>query len=213
MTAKTSTWSARGGTRYTRVNQLGWAVLCPAAAELVWHGSTPLPSLEPGYPTGEESRQLHDKLKRAVDQAVREVLKYSVGAWIVRSWEEKEVAACIHRENAALCARGRCDLTYLARINSLLLLINVDVSSARVNPAKPWQTAIRSIALYHEYRVPVTMIIVSPDTLMYKPLLQADYDRVVARIARERSLEGFEPSPSLCSLCELRHYCPHVEAI
>ena len=83
----------------------------------------------------------------------------------------------------------------------------VEVSSARINVAKPWQALLRGIGLYYERRIPVGIVIVSPAKIMYKLLEDSDQQVVLTRL--NRPSDGFEANPNLCSLCELLGYCPY----
>ena len=86
-----------------------------------------------------------------------------------------------------------------------LVSLYVEVSSTKINVAKPWQAILRGIALYYEMRLPVGVIIVSPEKIMYKLLEDRDQRNVLSRL--RRSSEDFEPNPNLCSLCELASQC------
>jgi len=195
------TTSCRSGdTRYTRLNLLGWAMLCPHAVELLWHGSTPL--AQPGYPTADESRKLHSMVMGSVMSAVE-----SLDARLLSVEREYQHTLGFTIGDARLCALSKADIVYTMNVGGRLFTLYVEVSSARINVAKPWQALLRAIALYYERRTPVGIAIVSPGKIMYKLLEDKDQDKVLERIRGGPGRRG--PSPDLCSLCELQHYCPY----
>jgi len=198
--AEITTSCRSAATRYTRLNLLGWAMLCPHAMELLWHGSTPL--AQPAYPTAEESMRLHRLLVEATASAVG-----SLGAQVASVEREHEHVLGLRRGEDLLCARSKADLVYTLRVGGSLLTLYVEVSSSRINVAKPWQALLRGIALYYERRLPVGVAIVSPERVMYKLVSDQDQDEILRRV--RGGSEGFQPSPNLCSLCELQHYCPY----
>ena len=203
MRAEITTLCRSEGSRYTRLNLLGWAMLCPHAMELLWHGSTPL--IQPSYPTGDESKGLHDEFKRIVDEALRST---SIrGVKIIDGMREYWHEIGFRRDDMVLCARSKADLVYMASVSGKLMNIYVEVSSTRINIAKPWQALLRGIALYYEWRLPVGVVIVAPDKIMYKLVENADQDEILRRL--KRTSNGYNPNPNLCSLCELANYCPH----
>ena len=187
-------------TRYTRLNLLGWAALCPRAAELLWHDSTPLS--HPGYPTAEESKDVHDSLVELISTNINKITKKNQ---LVDYKREYEHFIGLIKDGVLLCARSKADLVYTLNLEGSLFTLYVEASSSRINVAKPWQALLRGIALYYERRIPVGIIIVSPEKIMYKLLEDRDQEEVLKRLFR--SAEGFKPSPNLCSLCELSHYC------
>jgi len=201
--ARITTSCRTAGSRYTRLNLLGWGILCPHARDLLWHGSTPL--YPPEYPTADESKELHDWLVKQVDEALRHVASEPSVA-LREYWHELGII----KDGEVLCARSRADLIYLINLNGTTSIVYVEVSSTRLNPAKPWQALLRGIALYYEWGLPVGIVIVSPEKIMYKLLEDEDQTSIMRMLKRES--EGFRPSPNLCSLCELRNYCPFKEA-
>ena len=200
MRARITTSCRSGDSKYTRLNLLGWALLCPYAAELLWHGSTPL--VQPDYPTADESRRLHDMVMRSVREAIE-----SSGTSLVSVEVEYPHSIGIIGDDTGLCALSKADIVYTLNLKGGLFTLYVEVSSARINVAKPWQALLRAIALYYERRLPVGVVIVSPDRIMYKLLEDSDQDKVLSRAYR--SPDGFNPHPNLCSLCELQQYCPY----
>jgi len=187
-------------TRYTRLNLLGWAMLCPYAMELLWHGSTPL--VQPDYPTADESKKLHSMVMNSVAEVVE-----SLQARLLSAEREYQQVLGFIREDARLCAISKADIVYTMNIGDQLFTLYVEVSSTRINVAKPWQALLRAISLYYERRIPVGIVIVSPEKIMYKLLEDNDQDKVLKRI--HRSPRDFNPNPNLCSLCELQQYCPY----
>lgn len=209
MRAEITTWCRTGGTRSTRLNLLGWAALCPHASELLWHGSAPL--WQPGYPTASESKQGHERLVQAVENAFSHALD-SLGYQTVAVFREYEHYVGLSRRSSGgsaetLCASSRADLVYILHTPGGLVTAYVEVSSTRINVAKPWQALLRGVGLYYEFRLPVWLFLVSPAEVRYKLLDDRDQRELLRRL--QRSGEGFEPSPDLCSLCELAHYCPY----
>jgi len=201
-------------TRYTRINRLGWAILCPYANYLNWHGSIPLE--EPKYPTGDELRSIHDKIVTLVDSVFEYTNKYR----IIARWREMELYLAFRKkivENTYenLCAKGKADLVYLIKAGHKLILIYIDIASTRINVAKPWQIILRGLSLYYMFRIPVGLIIISPNKFMYKLLSNRDQKQVLKKIMSQLviddnkiSMEEDKANPNLCSLCELAHYCP-----
>ena len=203
MRAEITTSCRSASTRYTRLNLLGWAMLCPHAMELLWHGSTPLP--QPSYPTADESKSLHDRLKKIVDDTIRSV--GSRDARIISSMREYQHEIGFRRDDTLLCAKSKADLVYTISASGRLMNVYVEVTSTKINIVKPWQTLLRGVALYYEWRLPVGAIIVAPDKIMYKLIEDTDQDKILRML--KRSGNNYEPSPNLCSLCELASYCPY----
>ena len=200
MKATITTSCRSGDTRYTRLNLLGWAMLCPHAMDLLWHGSTPLG--QPNYPTADESSAKHDRLREVVEQAFN-----SPDMRIISRLVEYQHMIGFIKKDEILCARSKADLIYILKTRYGLMNTYIEIASTRINIAKPWQALLRGIALYYEWRLPTAIIIVSPYKIMYKLLRDHDQEKVLARI--NRGYEDFEPTPNLCSLCELANYCPY----
>lgn len=186
--------------RYTRLNLLGWAMLCPHAIDLLWHGSTPLG--QPNYPTADESSAKHDRLRNVVERVLD-----SSGMRVISRLVEYQHKVGFIKKDEILCARSKADIIYIIKTRRGLMNIYIEIASTRINVAKPWQALLRGIALYYEWRLPTAIIIISPEKIMYKILEDSDQERILARI--NRNYENFEPSPNLCSLCELANYCPY----
>ena len=200
MRAEITTSCKSVNTRYTRLNLLGWAMLCPHAIELLWHGSTPL--TQPSYSTADESKELHDRLRDIVDNVLK-----SMNTGIISREVEYKLNIGFLKDDELLCARSKADLLYTIKHGKDLMNLYIDVSSTRINVAKPWQVLLRGIAMYYEWRLPVGIIIVSPEKIRYKLLEDEDQKKILRRI--NKKLENLEPHPNLCSLCELVDYCPH----
>lgn len=200
MTAEITTSCRSENTKYTRLNQLAWGILCPHAMQFLWHGSAPLDQFE--YPTAEESKKRH----RAVLSAVKEVaedLDYAV----LDCEEEYEHRIGFRRGEETLCALSKADAVCTLALKGRLLTLYLEVSSSRINVAKPWQALLRGLALYYERRLPVLVVVVSPRELIYKLVSSVDQERILRRVF---GLEGGAAlSPNLCSLCELVHVCPY----
>lgn len=188
-------------TRYTRLNLLGWALLCPYAKDLLWHGAIPMEG--PVYPTAEESKRIHDRFKRVVSDVVRDAL----GSNLIGVEAEYDHRICFLRDGEVLCADSRADYIYIAKLNNVLAVLYLEVSSTRINVVKPWQALLRGLAIYYELRRPVGIVIVSPQRIMYKLLSEEDQGSILKRM--RRSSGDFKPTPDLCSLCELLHLCPY----
>ncbi len=188
-------------TRYTRLNLLGWAMLCPHALELLVHGSTP--SSPPPYPTADEMESLHEHIKRIVMNTINsaKILRDN----IISVESEYRHTLGLRVGDVVLCANSRADLVYTLKIGRDLVTLYVEVT-ARLHVVKPWQALLRGIALYYERRLPVWVVIVSPETIMYKLLEDEDQNEILRRARRSRE---DAPSPNLCSLCELAHFCPY----
>lgn len=212
MMGKITTSCRREGSRYTRLNLLGWAMLCPHALNLLWHGSTPLD--QPSYPTAEESKKPHDNLVRLVNDIFLDVVKpCSRGGrrkpCIVSGAREYDLVIGFRRGTEQLCALSKADLVYILDTGYGLMNLYIDVSSSSINRAKPWQVLLRATALYYESLIPVGVIIASPQKVMYKLLAKEDQKRI-----HEKIIDGkvsYKKDPNLCSLCELADYCPHRE--
>ena len=203
MTAGITTSCRSGDTRYTRLNLLGWALLCPHARYLLWHGSTPI---EPWlYPTSEEAKSLHEKLKRAVIEESRKAIGLA-GFQVVGLDTEYQHQVSVSMGDSWLCATSKTDIVYTVAGGRDLYTLYIEVAT-RLHVAKPWQALLRGLALYYERRLPTWIVLVSPEEVRYKSLTSKDQEAVFR--ALNRSEEGFEPSPNLCSLCELSHYCPY----
>ncbi len=209
MMAEITTSCRSGGsrsTRPTRLNLLGWALLCPHARDLLWHGSTPLDN--PPYPTSEESKSLHEKLKNVVGEELSRALR-ALGIGVVGregGLREHEHTLYIARGEDGVCASSKADIVYILSKEGDLYILYAE-AAVRLHVAKPLQALLRGIALYYEYRLPIWVMMVSPHEVRYKQLDDEDQRRILRLI--NRSSEGFEPSANLCSLCELSHYCPH----
>ena len=191
-------------TRYTRLNLLGWALLCPYARDLLWHGSMPLSDY--GYPTGDEANKQHESLKSSVIGELEKVFIGLEGIDLVNIEQEYNHELSIRRGDGWICARSKADILATIAVSGELYTVYVEVTT-RLHVAKPWQALLRGLAFYYERRLPVIVILVSPDEVRYKPLTEHDQERVL--VALNRSSNGFQPSPNLCSLCELVHYCPY----
>ena len=191
------------GTRYTRLNLLGWALLCPHARDLLWHGVTPL---EPHpYPTSEESRPLHDELKSIVAEEARKAIR-DAGLRVVAVETEYSHQIGLAREDEWVCGVSKADIVYTVARGRRLYTLYVEVAT-RIHVAKPWQALLRGIALYYEWRLPTWVILVSPEEVRYKALEDRDQDRILAKL--NLPSDDSSPRPDLCSLCELAHYCPY----
>lgn len=203
MRAGITTSCKSADTRYTRLNLLGWALLCPHARDLLLHGSTPIGAW--GYPTAEEAGQHHETLKSIVLEDVRQAIKYAGLNPVSYSVEYKHEIAVL-RDDTWVCARSKADIVYTIAGGSDLYTLYIETST-RIHAAKPWQALLRGLALYYERRLPTWIIIVSPTEIMYKILEERDQVIILKLINRDS--EGFEPNPNLCSLCDLSHYCPY----
>ena len=205
LTARITTSCPSENTRYTRLNLLGWAALCPYARDLLWHGSTPIQPCQ--YPTGEEADEAHKALLDGITGAIAEAVEDS-GYRLVKHWREYKLSLTILRGEEKLCARSKADLVLLigAPSSRSLRILYVEAAT-RIHVAKPWQVLLRGLALYYQYRLPVWLAIVSPEKIMYKELTGKDQDKILRALNRDSS--GYQPSPNLCSLCELAHQCPY----
>jgi len=191
----------RENTRFTRLNLLGWAILCPYALELIRHGSTPLE--KPYYPTAEESKDWHDALKKIVKEALDDIrIKNS----LLSIQYEFEHELGIQLADESICAKSKQDVFALVKTRNSkdIFALYIELAS-RINIAKPWQALLRGIFLYYSLRLPVGIVIVSPEKIMYKVLTDKDQDAIMSYL--HRSTEGFEPQQNLCSLCELASFC------
>ncbi len=202
MRAEITTSCRSAGTRYTRLNLLGWALLCPHARELLWHGSTPLEP--PEYPTAREAKRAHESLRRAAAEALEALF----GSRLVGDGGEyAHELGVVGEDGSILCARSKADLVYVASLGGRPALLYVEAAT-RIHVAKPWQALLRGVGLYYEWRLPVAVLIVSPCRLMYKVVDDRDQALLLRRL-RGGEGGGWEPSPELCSLCELSGYCPY----
>jgi len=194
-------------TKYIRLNMLGWALLCPYARDLIWHGA--IPFHQPDYPTADESKALHEELRNQVNSIfedgqiirilnVEKEYEHSIGIWL-RPSENKG-------RDTFVCAKSKADLVYTAWSGKRLFTLYTEVSSTRINVVKPWQAILRGISLYYERRLPVGIIIVSPEKIMYKLLNDGDQTRVLSLI--NIPSDDYPSNPNLCSLCELIKSCP-----
>jgi len=202
LTARITTSCRNVDMKYTRLNLLGWALLCQHARDLLWHGA--IPQQQPDYLTAEESKALHERFKREVMDILNELLR---GYVVVDVQNEYEHDLSIRKGDDVLCAKSKADLVYTVQLNERLITLYVEVSSTRINVVKPWQTILRGVSLYYERRLPVGMIIVSPRKIMYKLLEDSDQDKMLSLI--DKYNENYSPSSNLCSLCELINYCPY----
>ncbi|MGC9187506.1 MAG: hypothetical protein ACP5GN_07475 [Fervidicoccaceae archaeon] len=192
------------------MNLLGWAMVCPYAMKLLWHGTIPLDIAV--YPTAEESKHRHDMFGMIVEDQIRSGIFN-----IIDEKHEYEHGICFQNGEDELCARSKADYVYLGtlertRSKNRLITIYLEISSSRINVAKPWQAILRGISLYYERRIPVGIIIVSPERMMFKILDDQDQRKVIKRInagLRRDAEENWASSSNLCSLCELLHYCPY----
>lgn len=196
-----TTSSRSGDTRYTRLNLLGWAMICPYALELLIHGSTPRNPIQ--YPTADESRRLHEYMKNRVIDAISSV-RLTRGA-IVSVEPEYEHRLCMRIDDVLICANSRADIVFTLRMGEALTTLYVEVTT-RIHVVKPWQAILRGITLYYERRLPVWIVIVSPETIMYKLLEDKDQSEILRKTRRRANTA---PSSNLCSLCELVHLCPY----
>ena len=205
-----TTSCATGSTRYTRLNLLGWAMLCPHALELLVHGSSPH---EIWYPTAEEAKDVHEHLRRYIEEEVNNIVKVlrSENIAIVSLEPEYEHRLGIRIGDTLLCANSKADLVYTLSVKEgaeeSLVTLYIEVST-RLHVAKPWQALLRGLALYYERRLPVWIVLVSPEKLMYKQLSDEDQEEMVRRVLGKKKIS---PSPNICSLCELIHFCPYRE--
>ena len=196
----------RENTRFTRLNLLGWAILCPYALELIRHGSTPLE--KPYYPTAEESKDWHDALKKIVKNAFNNdpSIKNSLLSIQFEDKAELEHELGIQLADESICAKSKQDVFALVKTRNSkdIFALYIELAS-RINIAKPWQALLRGIFLYYSLRLPVGIVIVSPEKIMYKVLTDKDQSAIMSCL--HRSTEGFEPQQNLCSLCELASFC------
>jgi hypothetical protein len=176
-------------------------MLCSHALELLVHGSTP--QTPPLYPTADESRELHEYLKKAVIWATNEAVKLA-GGTVVSMEPEYEHRLGIKIGDSMLCANSKADLVYTVKFGRSLVTLYVEATT-RIHAAKPWQALLRGIALYYERSLPVWIIIASPNNIQYKLLEDRDQDKILRSIRGGRT----PPSPNTCSLCELAHFCPY----
>ncbi|NAZ12302.1 MAG: hypothetical protein GU361_06255 [Desulfurococcales archaeon] len=222
MRGEITTSCRKENTRFTRLNLLGWAMLCPYALELIRHGSTPLE--KPYYPTAEESKDWHETLKKIVKHAFGD--RYIENSLLSIQFElEHELG--IQLADESICAKSKQDVFALVKTRNskdkepdqkchMLSLVKTKNSedifalyielASRINIAKPWQALLRGIFLYYSLRLPVGIVIVSPEKIMYKVLTYEDQDAILSCL--HRSTERFEPRQNLCSLCELASFCP-----
>lgn len=194
----------------TTMNTLGWGVLCPEAMELIKMGATQLS--KPTYPTGNMQKKPHDKIVELIEDLMPEVLE-ELGQESIDLGREKETDLLIHLEkDLYLCSYGKADLVYLVKNNAgilekNILLLYIEVSSTKINVAKPYQAILRGISLYYRYHLPVAIVVVSPTKVCGKLLRNKDSNFIYKRIKRSVD-DYFKPNPNLCSLCELSHFCP-----
>lgn len=199
--AEITTSCRSAGTRYTRLNLLGWAMLCPHALTLLLHGGEPFTRFD--YPTADESRISHHRLQATVHNIIKNLIKRK----IITARVEYDHSIEITIEGIRLCARSRADLVYIIQYRGKFVTIYVEISSTRINVAKPYQTILRAIGLYYQYRHPVIIIMVSPSEIRYKILSAKDQERIV-QILHKRAKQT-KVHQNLCSLCELAQYCPN----
>ena len=182
---------------------LGWALICPYAGELLKHGVVPYEA--PLYDTGEEAEHQHEKLKRLVDHIMESLLRKNGILINAEQGYQHEISITVN--DIVLCGRSKADLVYTFETRKRLYTVYVDVAT-RIHIVKPWQVILRGISLYYEKRIPVWLVIVSPWRIMYKVLGEEDQIKVLKRLSG-KYMEGFQPSPNLCSLCEFIHHCPY----
>lgn len=196
----------RENTKYSRMNLLGWSILCPAAAELNWSGTIPFE--QPIYPTADELKRLHGNIVERVESSIQRIIPEN--SKIISLMKEKQVKLSFtdHKSGDQLCGIGKIDLALVLKHGNHEVIIYFEVSSTRIHVAKPWQALLKSIALYHEYRLPIITVIVSIEKIKYKLLSSRDYYTIINKIY-SKPKEDFSPNPNMCSLCELVHYCPH----
>jgi hypothetical protein len=177
-------------------------MLCPYALELIRHGSTPLE--KPYYPTAEESKDWHEALKKIVKHAFNDKdIKNS----LLSIQFELEHELGIQLADESICAKSKQDVFALVKTRNSkdIFALYIELAS-RINIAKPWQALLRGIFLYYSLRLPVGIVIVSPEKIMYKVLTYEDQSAILSCL--HRSTERFEPRQNLCSLCELASFCP-----
>uniref|UniRef100_A0A7C1I4N1 Uncharacterized protein n=1 Tax=Fervidicoccus fontis TaxID=683846 RepID=A0A7C1I4N1_9CREN len=176
-------------------------MLCPYAVELIRHGSTPLE--KPYYPTAEESKDWHEALKKIVKEALGN--PYIRNSLLSIQYEfEHELG--IQFADGLICAKSKQDVFALVRTRNSkdIFALYIELAS-RINIAKPWQALLRGIFLYYSLRLPVGIVIASPEKIIYKVLTDEDQSDILLRL--HRPTEGFEPRQNLCSLCELASFC------
>ncbi len=203
MRAEITTSCRTAGTRYSRLNQLGWALLCPYARDLIIHGAVPVSYT---YPTAEEASGIHDKIKRLTHKVLLEILGSLRDVYVVSVEPEYRHSIGFRIGHDNVCADSRADLAYTLYVKNQLITLYVEAAT-RIHVAKPLQALLRGIALYYERRTPVWIIMVSPSRVQYKLLEEKDQDRILKLL--NRKAENFSPSQNLCSLCEFVHFCPH----
>lgn len=195
-------------------------MLCPVARELVKRGVMPFPAMEHPYQTGEEYKTRHDRFKDIVHSSIVGLLDRE--GMLVSSWREMETCMTLLLGEAEIPVFGKADIVVLAKTKAGLLMYYVEVSSTKINVAKPYQTYFRALSLYYRLRIPVAIIIVSPYEVRYRHLTDIiDIDRkgrvwrleqLLRAYSKSLDLEELRPAnPNLCSLCDLRQFCPHVE--
>jgi hypothetical protein len=178
-------------------------MLCPYALELIRHGSSPLE--KPYYPTAEESKDWHEALKKIVKEAFDDIrIKNSLLSKLNTEFEHE---LGIQFADELICAKSKQDVFALVKTKNSkdIFALYIELAS-RINIAKPWQALLRGISLYYSLRLPVGIVIVSPEKIMYKVLTDEDQSAIMSCL--HRSTEGFEPRQNLCSLCELASFCP-----
>ncbi len=203
------------------MNLLGWAMLCPAASHLLWHGSTPRET--PEYPTARELSEAHSKLLDRVEEVLfntRGCLDVKARFREDRDAEQTMLTISIAKrvddnktvnKTVSLCARGRGDLIVVARARlrgEWRPIVFYVEAATRVHIAKPPQTLLKMIAVYQKYRLPTAGLIVSPEKIGYRALRPDDILQVEKLLLREKIPPGFKGHPNMCSLCELSHDCP-----
>ncbi|PLJ78582.1 MAG: hypothetical protein B7L53_01160 [Thermofilum sp. NZ13] len=172
--------------------------------DLLREGAAPL--LSPEYPTASESKSKHEQMKKYIKNVVENL--QSSQFKILDSSEEYRLQLGVKSRGVWLCAGSSADIVLITAMTTFEspLVLYVEVTSSKINIAKPWQTLLRGLALYYERRLPVGMIIVSPREVRYKLLCEKDQLKVLKLLNRTGA--RVEPSPNLCSLCELASFCP-----
>lgn len=185
------------------MNMLGWALLCPYARDIIWHGSVPL--YLPKYPTGEEAKPIHENMKKIILEDIPYIIEH-VNLELLNYEQEYTHSLCISRNEETVCANSKADIVLYVASRRSIYTLYIEITS-RIHVVKPWQALLRGIGLYYEKRLPVWIIIASPEEIRYKILTEQDQQKVLKTI--NRSSENYKPAPNLCSLCELSQYCPY----